>query len=240
MSKEAVYVRVLGNHYLLIALVIHIYKNVLYWKFLLIGYVVSLYRFPSQTPDEFDSFNNNLEKLLIDMYYREADFVLMIGVFNAKSCNWSINDTTTLEGAQLDFITTLYGIKQFILEPTHILCIDLIFTNRGKLLIDMYYREADFVLMIGVFNVKSFNWSINDTTTLEGAQLDFITTLYGMKQLILEPTHILCIDLIFTNQSNIVMDSGVDSSLHSKCDHQIIYSKLTLKIEYPPSYIRKI
>ena len=99
--------------------------------------------------------------------------------------------------------------------------------------------------MIGDFNAKSCNWSINDTTTPEGAQLDSITSLYGMKQLISEPTHILqqsssCIDLIFTSQSNIVMDSGVDSSLYPKCHHQIIYSKLNLKTEYPSPYIRKI
>ena len=36
------------------------------------------------------------------------------------------------------------------------------------------------------------------------------------------------------------MDSGVDSPLHSKSYHQIIYSKLNLKTEYPLPYIRKI
>ena len=66
-----------------------------------------------------------------------------------------------------------------------------------------------------------------------------------MKQVITKPTHILessasCKDLIFTNQPNIVMDSGVHLSLHEKCHHQIIYSKLSLRIEYPPPYIRKI
>ena len=66
-----------------------------------------------------------------------------------------------------------------------------------------------------------------------------------MKQVITEPTNILessasCIDLIFTNQPNIVMDCGVHLSLHEKCHHQIIYSKLNLRIEYPPPYIRKI
>ena len=96
--------------------------------------------------------------------------------------------------------------------------------------------------MIGDFNAKICNWSINDTATPEGAQLDSITSLYRMKQLISESTHILqqsssCIDLIFTNQPNIV---SVDSSLHPKCHHQIIYSKLNLKIEYTPPYIREI
>ena len=33
----------------------------------------------------------------------------MIGDFNAKSCNWSTNDTTTPEGAQLDSSTSLNG-----------------------------------------------------------------------------------------------------------------------------------
>ena len=99
--------------------------------------------------------------------------------------------------------------------------------------------------MIGDFNAKSCDWSTNDTTTPEGAQLDAVTSFYGMKLLISEPTHILqqsssCIDLIFPNQLNIVMDSGVDSSRHSKCHHEIIYSKLNLKIEYSPLYIRKI
>ena len=66
-----------------------------------------------------------------------------------------------------------------------------------------------------------------------------------MKQVIIEPAHILesfasCIDLIFTNQPNIVTNSGVHLSLHEKCHHQIIYSKLNLRIEYTPPYIRKI
>ena len=32
------------------------------------------------------------------------------------------------------------------------------------------------------------------------------------------------------------MDSGVHLSLHEKCHHQIIYSNLKLRIEYPPLY----
>ena len=85
------------------------------------GYIDSLYRSPSKTPDEFDSFIDNLEKLTLDIYSRKTDFVLMIGDFNAKSCNWSISDTTTPEGAQLKSFASLYGIKQLISEPTHIL-----------------------------------------------------------------------------------------------------------------------
>ena len=32
------------------------------------------------------------------------------------------------------------------------------------------------------------------------------------------------------------MNSGVHSSLHSNCHHQIIHAKFNLKISYPPPY----
>ena len=107
------------------------------------------------------------------------------------------------------------------------------------------YRKSIFILITGNFNAKSSNWSPNGTATAEGVQLDYLTLLHGMKQVITEPTHILensfsCIDLIFSNQPNLITDSGVHPTLHSKCHHQIIYSKLNLKIEYRPHYNRKI
>ena len=51
---------------------------------------------------------------------------------------------------------------------------------------------------------------------------------------------ILCIDLIFTNEPNMVIDFEVHSSLHEKCYHQIIYFKLNLIIDCPPPYIHKM
>ena len=65
-----------------------------------------------------------------------------------------------------------------------------------------------------------------------------------MNQLIQEPTHILnsssCIDLIFTSQPNLVMESGIHSSLHSNCHHQIVFAKFSLSIFHPPPYERII
>ena len=49
-----------------------------------------------------------------------------------------------------------------------------------------------------------------------------------------------CIDLIFTDQPSLVADSGVHSTLHENCRHQITYCKLNLKIEYPPPYERLV
>ena len=139
------------------------------------GYVISMCRSPSQTSDDFNSFTTNLEKLVINISSTNPHFILMIRDFNAKSSNWPSNDTTTAKGAKLDYLTSLYGMKQVITEPTHIL------ENSSS-----------------------------------------------------------CIDLIFSNQPNLIMDSGVHPTLHSKCHHQIIYAKLNLKIEYPPPYTRKI
>ena len=80
--------------------------------------------------------------------------------------------------------------------------------------------------MIGDFHAKSRNWSYNDTTA-EGAQLDYLASLYGLKQVITESTHIWnsssgCIDFIFSNQTNVITDSGVDRALDSKCHRQSI------------------
>ena len=75
--------------------------------------------------------------------------------------------------------------------------------------------------------------------------IDAVTSNYGLHQLIQEPTHILnssssCIDLIFTSQPNLVMESGVYSSLHPNCHHQVIFAKFTLSIFYPPPYERTV
>ena len=42
--------------------------------------------------------------------------------------------------------------------------------------------------------------------------------------------------LNFTNQPNIVIDSGMHPSLHSNCHHQIVFSKLNLKFKYSRFY----
>ena len=36
------------------------------------------------------------------------------------------------------------------------------------------------------------------------------------------------------------MESGIHSSLHENCNHQITYTKFSLKIYYPPPYEREV
>ena len=139
------------------------------------GYVVSLYRSPSQSPDEFDEFLNNFENLLNVITSHKVDFIFILGDFNARTPSWWKNDSSTSEGTRIEALTSFYGLTQIISEPTHIL------QNSAS-----------------------------------------------------------CIDLIFTNQPNIVIESGVHPSLHPNCHHQLIFSKANLKIFYPPPYKRLV
>ena len=105
--------------------------------------------------------------------------------------------------------------------------------NLNSLAADNFEKVELLEVFLGDFNAKSKTWFINNQSSKEGTQLESLTSLYGLTQLIAEPTHVLensssCIDLIFTNQPNLIMDSGVHPSLHSKCHHQVIYTKLNL------------
>ena len=73
--------------------------------------------------------------------------------------------------------------------------------------------------------------------------INSLISMYNFDQLISDPTHILpassfCIDLIFTDQPNLVVDNGVHPSLHINCHRQIAYCNLNLMIVYPPPYER--
>ena len=86
------------------------------------------------------------------------------------------------------------------------------------------------MVALGDFNANSNSWYANDTTNIEESKIDILTDSFGFNQIIKEPTHILnnsssCIDLILTSQPNLVIESGVHSSLHPNYHHQITYVK---------------
>ena len=49
-----------------------------------------------------------------------------------------------------------------------------------------------------------------------------------------------CIDPVFSSQPNLVMSSGIHSSLHQNCHHQITFTKFSLKVHYPLPYEREV
>ena len=111
--------------------------------------------------------------------------------------------------------------------------------------LELLAQKNPFLLTaIGDFNDKDSNWYNKDKTSFEGNTIENVTSQIGLHQIINEPTHILpnsssCIDLIFTFQPNMVIESGIHSSLHSSCHHQIVFAKFNLKIYYQPPYSRK-
>ena len=84
---------------------------------------------------------------------------------------------------------------------------------------------------------------ILNNSTPEGTKIDDMTSLLGLTQLINEPTNFepnkdpSCIDLIITDQPNLILDSGTRSSLDPFCHHQIIYGKVNFRI--PPAAIKR-
>ena len=109
------------------------------------------------------------------------------------------------------------------------------------MLSSILFSKSQFTVILGDFNAKSSTWWSNDVTNLNGTLIDSLTTTHGFKQLISDATHILpqstsCIDLIFTDQPNYVIDCGTHPSLIKNCHHQITFCKLNLEVEYPPPY----
>ena len=135
------------------------------------GYVAVMYRSPSQSSIEFESFLSGFEDMLSSILFSKSQFTVILGDFNARSSTWWSNDITNINGTLIDSLTTTHGFKQLISDATHIL-----------------------------------------------------------------PQSTSCIDLIFTDQPNYIIDCGTHPSLNKNCNHQITFCKLNLKVEYPPPY----
>ena len=99
----------------------------------------------------------------------------------------------------------------------------------------------------GDFNGHSQTWYPEGDTNAEGVLLDNMFSDLNLTQMISEPTHIFnehcnpsCIDLIVTDQPNIVLDNGVRDSLDCSVKHKITFCKINFKIPHLPKYVRKV
>ena len=77
-------------------------------------------------------------------------------------------------------------------------------------------------------------------------EIENLFTSLGLSQIIPEPTNFepnknpSCIDLIATDQPNLILDCGTRASLDTYCHHQILYCRVNFKIPPPPPSERKI
>ena len=111
----------------------------------------------------------------------------------------------------------------------------------------MIKAENPFALFFaGDFNAHSESWWPEGDSNEEGTILDDLFIKLGLSQLISDPTNIeplknaSCIDLILTDQPNIVLDSGTRASLDSCCHHQITHCKVNFRIPPPLPFERRI
>ena len=106
---------------------------------------VALYRSPSQSQDDCETFADNFAMTLELLAQKNPFLLTAIGDFNAKSSNWYNKDKTSFEGNTIENLTSQFGLHQIINEPTHILpnsssCIDLIFTSQPNQVFILLFR----------------------------------------------------------------------------------------------------
>ena len=80
--------------------------------------------------------------------------------------------------------------------------------------------------MLGDFSARSKYLYLDDITAYEGSNINSLSLTYGLPEVICQLIHLLatsslCIDLAFTDQPNLVVNSGVHPSLHRNCHHCI-------------------
>ena len=98
----------------------------------------------------------------------------------------------------------------------------------------------------GDFNAHSTFWWPDGDTNKEGSELEDLFSSLHLCQLITEPTNFTphcrpsCIDLVLTDQPNIVLNSGVRSSLDVKCHHQLVHCKINVRTPPLPSIERRV
>ena len=105
--------------------------------------------------------------------------------------------------------------------------------------------NATVLIITGDFNGKCSKWYSFVTSDNIGKELDTITSTAGYSQIIDKPTHFTnksssSIDLIFTSNSSILADSGIEKSLSSSCHHDIIYGKINFRVPLPPAHFRTV
>ena len=95
------------------------------------------------------------------------------------------------------------------------------------------------IVALGDFNAQTKGWYHLGKTTYG------ISSQFRLEQLIHEPIHIIgerssSVDLIFASQPNLVVESGLQSSFHQNCHHQIVFARFNLKVVFPPPYEREV
>ena len=120
-------------------------------------------------------------------------------------------------------------------------------TNFENMYEQMSSEKPYATFFTGDINGHTQEWYPEGDTNAEGIKLDELFTKISLSQIIDEPTHFFrddctpsCIDIILTDQPNLVLESGCRPSLDPAVKHNITFCKLNFKIPPPPKFTRKI
>ena len=97
-------------------------------------------------------------------------------------------------------------------------------------------------IIAGDFNARYSRWWKNDITNSTGQDIDSLKSSAGYKQIIDKPTRVinnsmLCIDLLFCTNQNVISNYGIDVSMFKKCHHNIIHDKIDIRVPLRPVYV---
>ena len=178
----------------------------------------------------------NIKRGGVCIYYKET---LPLNVINISQLQESLVVEILYENKKCYLVTLYRSPSQNENE------FDEFLKNFEMLLDDIYNLSPYFVILLGDFNAKLKKWNFDDIDTQEGTRIDAVTSSFALSQIISGPTHITansasCIDLIFTSHPDYIINSGIHSSIHPNCHHQIIYAEINFKISFPPPYERLI
>ena len=100
-------------------------------------------------------------------------------------------------------------------------------------------------IITGDFYRKCSKWYSFDTSDNVGKELDTITSTVGYSKIIDKPTLFpnnssSCIDLTFTSNPSILVDSGIETSLSRSCHHDIKNGKINFRVHLPPPHFRTV
>ena len=176
----------------------------------------------------------------VGLFYKNS---LPVVIRNALSFDESIVAELKF-GRKKIFFTVLYRSPAFDHNSPNF---KAFLSNFSNLYAKIKAESSFAAFFTGDFNAHSkyWWWPDGDTTT-ECSEIEFLSSSLGLSQVISEPTNFepnknpSCIDLVFTDQPNLILDSGTRASLDPYCHHQIIYCKVNFDIPPPLPLDRKI
>ena len=116
--------------------------------------------------------------------------------------------------------------------------LDELFTNIEK-------ENPYMMFTCGDFNAHSATWWRGDKSDNFGTTIQQLFDDHLLTQTVHQPTFLTnncrtCIDLVATDQPNLILSNEVHPSLHTTCHHQVNFVKVNLKCPPPPPYERRL